>query len=228
VVKKQKGISSQSTNLDLRSGDTTYPNLPGIKAIQVAHIFGCVNRPRDVVGAGPNDDFIKRCHARVIRMGSFMPNFFQRLDLEVWMLICSVGKMFTGLSSRRCVAAGIINGSDQTIQIKTAKLLQGRSPCYSIPTIEYNTNQGILYPGGAIILFGWGAAPSLLQPGKVGIKVETNIFTTDFTDNISQSTTTEVLPQWQVSFAEKSYDTSGWWAKYWILVHKKNTLVATR
>lgn len=220
------GNSSHSTDLDLSSRGTSYSNLPGIKTIQVRHVFGSVNRPVDVEAVGLNDDFIKRCHTRVIRMGSFMPNFFQCLDLEVWMLICSVGEMFTGLYSRRCVAAGIINGSGETIQIKTAKLVQGGSPCYTIPSIEYNKNQGILHPGGAAIFFGWGAVPSLLQPGKVLISIETNFFTTDLTDNISQPTSTEALPYWQVSFLEKSYDESGWWAKYWILVQKKKILVA--
>ena len=156
-----------------------------------------------------------------------MPNFFQLLDLEVWLLICSVGQMFTGLSSRRCIAVGIINGSGETIQVKTAKLVQGGSPCYTIPTIEYNKNQGVLHPGGAIIFFGWGAIPSLLQPGNVLMSIETNLFVTDLTDSISESTTTKALPSWQVSFLEKSYDESGWWAKYWMLVQKKKTIATT-
>ena len=154
-------------------------------------------------------------------MGSFMPNFFQLLDLEVWLLICSVGQMFTGLSSRRCIAVGIINGSGETIQVKASKLVQGGSPCYTIPTIEYNENQGVLHPGGAIICFGWGAVPSLLQPGHVLLSIETNLFATNLSDSISQTTTTQALPGWQVSFLEKSYDDSGWWAKYWMLVQKK-------
>lgn len=225
LISIKMGNSSHSTDLDLSSKGTSYSNLPGIKTVQAGHIFGCVNRPVDVEVVGQNDDFIKRCYTRVVRMGSFMPNFFQLLDLEVWMLICSVSKIFTGLSSRRCVAAGIINGSGEIIQIKTAKLVQGGSRCYTIPTIEYNKNQGVLHPGGAVIFFGWGAVPSLLQPGKVLISVETSFFTIDLTDNISQSTTTEELPHWQVNLLEKSYDDSGWWAKYWMLVQKKKTLV---
>jgi len=221
--------SSHCTDLDLSLRGTSYSNLPGIKAIQAGHVFGSVNRHTHTEAIGPtqlNDEFIKRCYTRVNRMGSFMPNFFQLLDLEVWLLICSVGQMFTGLSSRRCIAVGIINGSGEPIQVKRVKLVQGGSPCYTIPTIEYNKNQGVLHPGGAIICFGWGAIPSLLQPGNVLINIETNLFVTDLTDSISQSTVTQALPSWQVSFLEKSYDESGWWAKYWMLVQKEKTILS--
>lgn len=221
LMSLKMGISSHSTDLGLNTRGTSYSKLPGIKAVQGSHVFGSINTPFDVEAVGLNDDFMKRCYTQVVRMGSFMPNFFHLLDLEVWMLICSVGKMFTGLSSRRCVAAGLINGSGEAIQIKTAKLVQGGSACYTIPTIEYNKNQGVLHPGGAVIFFGWGSVPSLLQPGKVLISIETNSFAIDLTDSISQSTTIEALPHWQVSFLEKSYDKSGWWAKYWMLVQKK-------
>jgi len=137
------------------------------------------------------------------------------------LLISYLGQMFTGLSSRRCITVGIINGTGETIQMKTTKLVQGGSPCYTIPTIEYDKNQGILHPGGAVIFFGWGAVPSLLQPGHVIMSIETNLFLLNLTDSISQSTTTQALTSWQVSFLEKSYDESGWWAKYWVLVQKK-------
>jgi len=228
LLSMKMGNSSHSTDLGLSLRGTSYSNLPGIKAIQVGHVFGSVNRHVHIIETiGLNDKFIKRCYTRVNRMGSFMPNFFQLLDLEVWLLICSVGQMFTGLSSRRCIAVGIINGSGETIQVKTAKLVQGGSPCYTIPTIEYNKNQGVLHPGGAIIFFGWGAVPSLLQPGNVLMSIETNLFVTGLTNSISESTTTKSLPSWQVSFLEKSYDESGWWAKYWMLVQKKKTLATT-
>ena len=40
---------------------------------------------------------------------------------------------------------------------------------------------------------------------------------------MSKSTTTHVLPNWDIDFLEKSYDETEWWAKYWIVVKKKDT-----
>ena len=165
---------------------------------------------------------IERCYSRVKKLGSDMSSFFRLLDEEAWMLVNSWSQFFTGLSSRRCVAIGIINGTMETIQIKSAKIVEGGSSCYTIPTCEHDELQGILYPGGAIIFFGWGAVPSLLQPGRVAISIETNAFVCDLTDRISQSTTAQALPGFQVGFLEKSYDKSGWWAKYWVLIRKES------
>ncbi|KAL7532237.1 hypothetical protein ACHAXR_009063 [Thalassiosira sp. AJA248-18] len=206
--------------MSMKMGNSSQSNLPGIKSIQVGHVFGSVNRHLHIEGIDLDDEtkFVKACYTRVNRMSSSMPNFFRLLDQEAWLLISTVGQMFTGLSSRRCIAVGLINGSGETIQVKTAKLVQGGSPCYTIATEEYAKKRGILYPGGAIIFFGWGAVPSLLQSGNVCISIETNVFVTELTHSISHATSTLVLPNWRVSFLEKSYDQSGWWAKYWILV----------
>lgn len=81
--------------------------------------------------------------------------------------ISSWGQVFSGLSSRRCIAAGIINGTGNSIQVKSTKLVEGGSPCYSIPTKEFDPEQGVLKAGGAIIFFGWGVVPNLLQAGNV-------------------------------------------------------------
>mmetsp|Transcript_33144 Transcript_33144/g.80170 ORF Transcript_33144/g.80170 Transcript_33144/m.80170 type:complete len:839 (+) Transcript_33144:1-2517(+) len=219
------GNSSNSTDLDLSQRGTSYSNLPGIKSIQLRHVFGSVNGHLMMDANDLNDEtkFINGSYTRVNRTGSFMPNFFQRLDQEAWLLISCVRQMFTGLYSRRCISAGMINGTGDIIQVVSIKLTQGGSPCYTIPSIEYDKNQGVLYPGGAIIFFGWGAVPSLLQPGKVLMHIETNVFVSDLSDSLSQSTSLQVLPTWQVDFLEKSYDESEWWAKYWMLVQKKKT-----
>mmetsp|Transcript_18923 Transcript_18923/g.40971 ORF Transcript_18923/g.40971 Transcript_18923/m.40971 type:complete len:1580 (+) Transcript_18923:41-4780(+) len=228
ILSMRMGNSSNSTDLDLSRRGASYLNLPGIKAVQVGHVFGSVNRHLIFEASDINDEteFIKRCYTRVNRIGSFMPNLFQRLDQEAWLLISFVGQMFKGLSSRRCISAGVINGTGDTIQLISTKLIQGGSKCYTIPTIEYDKNQGILHPGGAVIFFGWGAVPSLLQPGKVLMHIETNLFVSNLSDSISQSTATQVLPSWQVDFLEKSYDENEWWAKYWILIQKKKTVAS--
>merc|ERR1712176_828397 len=124
-------------------------------------------------------------------MGSESQNFFKTLDDEAWTLVSCWGQVFSGLSSRRCIAASIINGTGSTIQIKSTKLVEGGSPCYSIPTKEYNPEQGILLAGGAIIFFGWGVVPNLLQAGNVFMHIEPNAFISDLSDQKSRSTHAE-------------------------------------
>jgi len=50
--------------------------------------------------------------------------------------------------------------------------------------------------------------------------IETNAFISDLSDQKSHATYAEAMPGYQVGFLEKSYDDSGWWAKYWLLVRK--------
>lgn len=218
---KTRNSREHTTGLELNLMGTSHSNLPGIKTTQAAHVFGSVNTPIIIEDSDLKDDFFERSYTRVNRMGSFMPNFFHSIDQEAWLLVSYAGQMFTGLSSQRCVVVGVINGTGENIQVKTAKLIQGGSPCYTIPTIEYDTKQGVLHPGGAIIFFGWGSVPSLLQPGNVRISIETNVFVAELADSTSQSTSSQALPRRQITFLEKSYDERGWWAKYWILVRKK-------
>ena len=151
-------------------------------------------------------------------LGSESPTFFETLDEEAWTLVISWGQVFSGLSSRRCIAACIINGTNTDIQIKSTKLVEGGSPCYSIPSKEFDSDQGVLHPGGAIIFFGWGVVPNLLQAGSVFMSIETNAFVSDLSDHKSRDTYAMALPGYQVGFLEKSFDESGWWAKYWLLV----------
>jgi hypothetical protein len=114
----------------------------------------------------------------------------------------------------------VINGTGNDIQIKSTKLVEGGSPCYSIPTSEFDPDQGVLRAGGVIIFFGWGVVPSLLQAGNVFMHVETNAFIADLADQKSRDTYAEPLPGYQVGFLEKSYDDTGWWAKYWLLIQE--------
>jgi hypothetical protein len=50
--------------------------------------------------------------------------------------------------------------------------------------------------------------------------IETNAFIADLADQKSRDTYAEALPGYQVGFLEKSYDDTGWWAKYWLLIRK--------
>jgi hypothetical protein len=203
-------------------GTMSYANLPGMKSPQAGHIFGSLNRSFNVKQLDLESDakLVDRCNLRVNVMSSSTPDFYRRLDEEAWTLVNSSTQLFTGLHSRRCVSLGLLNGANETIQIKSAKLVQGGSLCYIIPTSEYNRHQGTLEPGGAVIVFGWGSAPSLLQPGRVSINIETNIFSCCMSDTKEQETTIHSLPRYQVGFLEKSFDESGWWAKYWMLIKK--------
>ncbi|CAB9509943.1 protein sorting-associated protein 13 [Seminavis robusta] len=197
--------------------------IPGIKKRQVNHVFGSCNKTRKRLSSTIKDeiDLIEQCFARVRAIGSESSSFLKTLDEEAWALVSSWGQVFSGLSSRRCIAASIINGTGNSIQVKSTKLVEGGSPCYSIPTKEFDPEQGVLKAGGAIIFFGWGVVPNLLQAGNVFMHIETNAFISDLSDQKSHATFAEAMPGHQVGFLEKSYDDSGWWAKYWLLVRKK-------
>lgn len=200
--------------------DVSLNNIPGIKSKQLKHVFGSCNQVRKRLANTIKDeiDLIEQCFGRVKNMSSDSSTFFETLDEEAWSLISCWGQVFTGLSSRRCIAASVINGTGNDIQIKSTKLMEGGSPCYSIPTSEFDSDQGVLHAGGAIIFFGWGVVPSLLQAGNVFMHLETNAFIADLADQKSRDTYAEALPGYQVDFLEKSYDDAGWWAKYWLLI----------
>jgi hypothetical protein len=206
---------------------TLNKQIPGIKAQQVKHVFGSFNN-QHFSRSGPSSnakdeiEIVEQCFVRVKQMNSDSSTFLRVLDEETWSLVCSWGQIFSGLSSRRCIAASLINGTGRPIQIKSTKLVEGGSPCYSIPTSEFDAEQGFLHPGGVIIFFGWGVVPNLLQSGRLFMQIETNAFVAGLSDQNSRGmTTVEAMPGYQVGFLEKSYDENGWWAKYWILVRKR-------
>lgn len=213
LAEPAKVASASDLDLSLR-------DIPGIKSKQMKHVFGSCNQTKKRLAPNIKDeiDLIEQCFGRVKRMSSESTSFFEVLDDEAWALVSCWGQVFSGLSSRRCIAAGIINGTGSDVQIKSTKLMEGGSPCYSIPTSEFDADQGVLHPGGAIIFFGWGVVPSLLQPGNVFMHVETNVFIADLADQKSRATYAEALPSYRVNFLEKSYDDTGWWAKYWLLL----------
>jgi len=226
-------------------------------------VFGsCNNQSRKGSPSVIKDeiDLVEQCFSRVRVMGSDASTYFKTLDYEAWSLISTWGQVFnSGLSSRRCIVASVINGTGNAIQIKSTKLMEGGSPCYTIPTREFDQEQGILHPGGVIIFFGWGVVPNLLQPGRVFMHVETSGFIADLgvhkssahvssnsvmaisgagsvgTSNLARrgnprsnskqimraETYAEAMPGYQIGFLEKSYDESGWWAKYWLLLRAK-------
>lgn len=223
---KMGNATSNLADLKTSSGaiglDMSVHNIPGIKTRQGRHVFGSCNQSRKRLASNTKDeiDLIEQCFRRVKKMGSESKSYFKLLDEEAWTLVSCWGQVFTGLSSRRCIVASVINGTGDDIQIKSTKLLEGGSPCYSIPTSEFDSDQGVLQEGGVIIFFGWGVVPSLSQPGNVFMHIETNAFIADLADTKSRDTYAEALPGYEVGFLEKSYDEAGWWAKYWLLIRK--------
>ena len=194
------------------------PRIPGVKSRQVNHVFGSFNGSRNRSAVKDEIDLVEQCYSRVRSMGSELPTFFKTLDEEAWCLVSYWGQVFSGLASRRCVVASIINGTGGPIQLKSSKLLEGGSPCYAIPTKEFDGEQGVLHSGGVILFFAWGVGPNLLQAGNVFMHIETNGFICELADHKDRATYAKARPGYQVGFLEKSYDDSGWWAKYWILV----------
>jgi hypothetical protein len=225
MQKKKMGNSSElnSSILNAEPESLSRHRIPGIRAPQVNHVFGSSNAGRKKLDSCVTDeiDLVEQCYSRVREMSSDASTFFRTLDEEAWSLVCAWGQIFSGLSSRRCVITCIINGTGGPIQIKSTKLMEGGSPCYSIPTKEFDSEHGILHPGGVILFFGWGTVPSLLQAGRVFMQIETNAFIGDFSDQKSRDTYAESMPGYQVGFLEKSYDEFGWYAKFWLLVSSK-------
>jgi hypothetical protein len=200
-------------------------SIPGIKSAQGKYVFGSCNSDRKRLTNTIKDeiDLIEQCFGRVKRMGSELPKYFVTLDEEAWTLVSCWGQVFSGLSSRRCIAASIINGTGEDIQIKSTKLLEGGSPCYSIPTKEFDADHGVLHAGGVIIFFGWSQQPSLLQQGNVFMHIETNTFSADLAHVKSRDIYAEAFAGYELGFLEKSFDDYGWWAKYWLLIRKTNS-----
>ena len=199
-------------------------SIPGVKARQVDHVFGSFNNSKRKLASNLKDevDLVEQCRARVRVIGSDSSTYFRSLDEEAWSLVSNWGQVFSGLSSRRCIVASIINGTGRPLQIKSFKLLEGGSPCYSIPTKEFDADQGILYSGGCIIFFAWGVGPNLLQAGNVFMHIETNAFECELSDHKNRATYAKAMPGYKAGFLEKSYDDGAWWAKYWILARSVN------
>lgn len=222
MQQRKMGNSSEqnSSILSIEPESLARHHIPGVKAPQVNHVFGSSNQIRKRLDSSVKDeiDLVEQCFCRVRKMSSDSSTFFRALDEEAWSLVCAWGQVFSGLSSRRCIVASLINGTGAPIQAISTKLMEGGSPCYSIPTKEFDTEQGILHPGGVILFFGWGSVPSLLQAGRVFMTIETNAFIGNFSDQKGPDTHVESMPGYHVNFLEKSFDESGWWAKFWLLV----------
>lgn len=201
----------------------SFTDLQGIKVNQSGHVFGSLNIPKELDELFDEESIIQSCHDRINLLGSFMPHYFRDLDQVSWLIINSLTQLFYGLSSRRCVVVGLINATNESIQIKSTNLVEGGSPCHVIHTIEYDTSNAVLHPGGILICVGWGAVPNSMQTGRVMISIETNSFACSLADNISQTSSVEVLKGYKVGFLEKSFDESGWWAKYWMLLRSDDS-----
>ena len=203
-----------SNILDLTS------DILGVKSVQTKHVFGTVNNKEVPFNISSNDEIevIENCFARVKHLGGELRNYFSSLDEESWALVSSWRYLFSGLNSRHCMVAGFINGAGVNIQIKATKLVQGGSPCYHIPTREYDEANCILAPGAAIIFFAWGSPPSLKYQGQIFMNIETNAFSCNLLNKKNPLTSIKALSGYSCTFLERSI--SEWWAKYWVLVKR--------
>ena len=183
------------------------------------HTFGRCNIRKTMLISEAKNEFqvISHCRARTTSLNSKSQAFHQHIDEISWTLLDSFCNLFSGLRSRRCIVAGLINGTSKSIQIKSKKLVEGGSMCHCIPTREFDDNRGLLGPGGAIIFHGWGMSPNLSRSGNIFMTVETNAFVCDFTADKMTATDVMTLSGYRVEFLEKSYDSSGWWAKFWLM-----------
>lgn len=161
-------------------------------------------------------EVIENCFARVQHLGGELPTYLSCLDEESWALVSSWRYLFSGIKSRHCMVAGFINGTGANIQIKSTKLVQGGSPCYNIPTRDYDETNCVLGPGAAIIFFAWGLQPTLKHEGQILMNIETNAFNCYLMNKKSHLTSLEALSGYHCIFLEKSI--SEWWTKYWVLV----------
>ncbi len=200
---------------DFISTGTEY-NIIGVRARQINHLFGSVNF-QDIRSADDtldNEATIDQCIRRVGYLSGDSSSFLSSLDEEAWGLISSWRYLYSGIHSRRCLVAALINSTGKDIQIKSTLLLEGGSPCCHIPSQGYDKLNGILKPGGAILFFCWGVPPNLSEDGRIFLHVETNVCSCKFSSNISPLTSAE--PRNKCIFLEKSV--SDWWAKYWLLI----------
>ena len=106
-----------------------------MKAKQTNHVFGSNNVTKKYVDLFVRDalELIEKCFDRVKELGNDSTQFFKSIDNEAWNLV-DMWIQIHGLSSRRCVSVGIINATRCNLQLKSSKLIEGRSPCYSICT----------------------------------------------------------------------------------------------
>ena len=196
-------------------------DVPGIDPYQANHIFGSVNTkeiPFEKISHHDELEVIEKCFARVQHLGGDSMDYFSSLDEESWSLVSSWRYLFSGLKSRHCMIAGFINGTATSIQIKSTILIEGGSPCYHIPTRDYDETSGLLSPGAAIIFFAWGIPPSLNHEGNIFMSIETSSFFCNLHNKQISLVSLQPSSGFKGIFLEKSL--SDWWAKYWVVINR--------
>lgn len=213
-------LSSFDSKIDNFIGNSIMNNLAGVKTTQAQHNFGSINC-QDIYRSREFQDeihIVEDCYSRVKLLSSDRSTFFLSLDEEAWNLVSAWRSMHSGINVKHCLVAGFINARDECIQLKSALLHEGGSPCCHIPSRDYDELNNILTPGSAIIFFAWGLPPNLEQEGRISLEVETNLFLCRLLDKKSPLNRVQKFEgkRCDCIFLEKSV--SDWWAKYWILI----------
>ena len=183
------------------------------------YVLGSKNIRRTRIDQGARDEIemIELCCYRVRKLNRANDSFLQNLDVEAWTLVDSWSHFVSGLRARRCLVAGVFNGTQSSIQIKNTSLFEGGSPVYSLPSKDYDDDTGRLGPGGALILFSWSWPPNLKNHGNIFLQIESSAFSAGLSQKSSVVSSATPRPKYKVQFLEKSLDPGGWWAKFWLL-----------
>lgn len=144
--------------------------------------------------------------------------YFSSIDKSAWALVDTWKRNFEGMASRRCLVFGIMNGSIRKIQLKSSIVMEGGSPCFRLPSYDFDEHLSIINPGGFILFFCWGNYPNLVDAGNIRLWIDTNAFmcTVSFTKPPSSSLFIEQKHGYTCVCMEKSI--TDWWSKYFIIV----------
>ena len=135
------------------------------------------------------------------------------LDRQLWTVVSNWKNHYSNPLNRcRCVIAAIINHADgAALRITNVTLRDGRE--YEIiGACDYDADSSTILPGGCAVLFAYGNAPNIFNPGHVGISLETNMFTSNITTRTGRLKCTSVLP-FTANMLERSQGSTELWAK---------------
>ncbi len=186
------------------------------------YVFGGVNSLKFSQISCSGKEVLSRCAARfdvlptVAEGHTILPAELQRdLDRKTWRLIYEWQQTHTGIKSTRCLAALIINRSDNPVQVLRMEIVEGREVTLLGGKEGFDAESHTILPRGSVIVFAYGFTPNPVDLAHVKIRV----FTTAFNSQIStrkDRTNCVAIGGCTARYLEKSL--TDWWGKYVILV----------